>query len=307
MRAPVINVVSSYLLRLIGVTKQEQKNKTKILYRDNQEFDLEKIIASKNPRLLKFLPGLVLRYIKQVVHQEEFNDFLKQTESDYAHNFVNATIKNFRIDVSSAGLENIPKRGGCIIVCNHPLGGLDGIAVMHEVARIRSDLKAMVNDILMNLKNLNSLFIPVNKHAKNAIEIVKLIDQAYASEECIIVFPAGFVSRKQCGKIKDLEWKKSFITKAIKYKRDVIPVHIDARNSNFFYNLASFRKKIGIKANIEMFYLLDEAYKQKGKSIKLTIGKSISYTTFTKNHSDLYWAEKVKEHVYAMSDGVKSQ
>lgn len=267
-----------------------------------KQFDLEKIIGSKNPRLLKLLPGPLLRYIKLVVHQEDFNHFLHQTENDYAHDFVNAAIKNFQVNVFSVGLENIPKQGGCIIACNHPLGGLDGIAVMREVAQIRPDLKAMVNDILMNLKNLNSLFIPVNKHGKNEVEAVKLIDQSYASEECIIVFPAGFVSRKQCGKIKDLEWKKSFITKAIKYKRNVIPVHIDARNSNFFYNLAGIRKCLGIKSNIEMFYLLDEAYRQKGKSIKLTIGCPIEYTAFTKTNSDLKWAEKVKEHVYELKD-----
>ncbi|MCC6600550.1 MAG: glycerol acyltransferase, partial [Crocinitomicaceae bacterium] len=81
-----------------------------------------------------------------MVHQEEFNDFLNETENDYAHDFVNAAIKNFRVNVISNGLKNIPKQGGCIIACNHPLGGLDGIAVMREVGTIRPDIKAMVND-----------------------------------------------------------------------------------------------------------------------------------------------------------------
>lgn len=293
------HVVSSYLFKLLGIRSSQ---KIKQNHKPYQKFDLEKIIETKNPKLLKLLPAPLLSYIKRVVHQEEFNHFLNQTEKDYDHNFVRAAIKNFQVKVTSRGLENIPASGGCIIACNHPLGGLDGIAVMSEVSKRRTDIKAMVNDILMNINNLNSLFIPVNKHGKNAVESVRLIDQTYASGECIIVFPAGFVSRKQCGKIKDLEWKKSFITKAIKYKRDIIPVYIDAQNSNFFYNLASFRKTIGVKANIEMFYLLDEAYKQKGKCIKITIGTPISYLTFTKDHPDQLWAETVKEHVYGLKE-----
>lgn len=267
------------------------------------QIDVEKIINDKNPRLLKFLPGPILRYIKRVVHQEEFNEFIQQTKNDYDHDFVRSAIKTFQVNVSSTGLENIPELGGCIIAGNHPLGGLDGIAVMHEVGKRRKDIKALVNDILMSLKNLNHLLIPINKHGKNAIESIRQIDQCYASDECIIVFPAGLVSRKQNGEVKDLDWKKSFITRAVKYKRNIIPVYVEARNSNFFYNLALFRKKIGIKANIEMFYLVDEAYKQNGKSIKLTFGSPIPYTTFTKEHTDLYWAEKVKEHVYNFKAG----
>lgn len=265
------------------------------------QFNLEEIIRCKNPQLLKLLPEFVLNYIKRIIHQNEFNEFLKQTKDVYAHEFVNAALENFQIKVICEGSENIPKEGGCIVVCNHPLGGIDGIAVMNEVGKVRKDIKALVNDILMNLENLKSLLIPVNKYEKNASENVRRIDQAYASDECIIVFPAGLVSRRQNGKIKDLEWKKSFITKAIKYKRSVIPVHIDACNSNFFYNLASLRKSVGIKANIEMFYLVDEVYRQKGKYIKITVGTPIPYTTFTKKNSEIFWAEQVKEQVYALT------
>lgn len=269
------------------------------------QINLEKVIQGKNPLLLKILPGFALNYLKRIIHQDEFNEFLKRTKNLYAHDFVTAALENFQIGIISEGSENIPKQGGCIVVCNHPLGGIDGIAVMSEVGKKRHDIKALVNDILMNLQNLNSLLLPTNKHAKNIREDVKRIDQAYASNDCIIVFPAGLVSRRQKGIIEDLEWKKGFITRAVKYKRNIIPIHIDARNSNFFYNLASFRKAIGIKTNIEMFYLVDEVYKQKGKYIKLNVGTPIPYTTFTKTHSDIYWAEKVKEHVYGLPDNKK--
>lgn len=265
-----------------------------------QQVDVENIIKSKNPKLLRVLPRWLINYIKKVVHQTEFNEFLVSTKDKYAHDFVKAAVENFKVKVSSSGLENIPKNEGCIIVCNHPLGGLDGIAVMHEIGKVRLDLKALVNDILMNLENVRSLLLAINKHGNNSISNLKLLEESFASNGCTIVFPAGMVSRKNDGVIYDLEWKKAFIAKAIKHKRKIIPVHVDAQNSNFFYNLALFRKKLGIKANIEMFYLVDEVYKQKGKSIHLTIGAPISYEKFTKDNTEQYWAEYVKKEVYKL-------
>ncbi len=270
------------------------------------QIDLEEIIRSKNPRLLKFLPPFVLKYIKKIIHQDEFNDFLIQTKDVYEHDFVRETLNYFQIKVQCEGLQNIPEKGGCIVVCNHPLGGMDGIAAMSELGKKRPDLKAMVNDLLMNLQNLNKLLIPVNKHGKNTIQNIRQIDKSFASEDCLIVFPAGLVSRKQNGIIKDLEWKKGFVSKAIKYEQDVIPVHIEASNSSFFYNLARIRKMVGINVNIEMFYLVDEVYKQRGKTIKITIGKPIPHTSFTKAQTQEKWAQMVKEHVYNLKKTKKA-
>lgn len=262
--------------------------------------DLEKVIQEKNPRLLNWLPNFVLRYMKRIVHQDEFNDFLNRSKQQMDHEFVKAALQNFEIIVFSEGLENVPENGGCIIACNHPLGGIDGIAVMNAIGERRQDIKALVNDILMNLENMSSLLIPVNKHGKNAVKSVKLIDEAYASEGCTIVFPAGLVSRKHDGKIEDSEWKKSFVTKAVRHKRMVIPVFVDSCNSNFFYNLASIRKAIGVKANIEMFYLVNETYKQRGKVIRLVFGKPIHYSQFTSDRTDFHWAQVVKQQVYSL-------
>jgi 1-acyl-sn-glycerol-3-phosphate acyltransferase len=266
------------------------------------QIDLEKVIREKNPALLKWLPGFLLRYMKRIVHEKEFNAFLVRTQHDKGHDFVKAAIRDFGIGLVSEGLENIPEKGGCIVACNHPLGGIDGIAVMNEVGKKRKDLRALVNDILMNLENLGDLLVPVNKHGKNVGQRVRAIDEAYASDECMIVFPAGLVSRKHNGKIEDSEWKKSFITKAVRHRRMVIPVFIEARNSDFFYNLASFRKRIGIKANLEMFYLVNETYKQRGRVIRMIFGRPICYTTFTPDHTDQYWAQQVKRRVYELNE-----
>jgi putative hemolysin len=130
-----------------------------------------------------------------------------------------------------------------------------------------------------------------------------LFNETFASDQLLLYFPAGLVSRKQKGKIIDLDWKKTFLSKAVQYKRDIIPVHIDGRNTNFFYNLANLRKLLGIKANIEMLYLVDEAFKHKNKIIKITFGKPIPYTIFDKRHSLLEWSAMLKEHVYALGRG----
>lgn len=266
--------------------------------------DIEKAIASKNPKLIKFLPAFILRYIKRVLHEKELNHANNRYSHLYELDFVDAAIKEFGVNINTTGGENIPKKGGVIMAANHPLGALDGIAFMKVVGAYRKDIRFLVNDLLLALKNFGSIFVPVNKHGRNSPEYVDTIDKMYSSSNCLLIFPAGLVSRRQeKGKVEDLIWRKSFITKAVQNKKNVIPVFIEGKNSNFFYNLAYWRKKTGIKANIEMFYLVDEMYKQKDKTLTFIIGQPISWQTFTSNHRDEYWAEKVKQHVYALKSG----
>jgi putative hemolysin len=170
------------------------------------------------------------------------------------------------------------------------------------VGRTRKDIRFIVNDILLQLKNLKGIFIGVNKHGKNTPDIYANLDDLYASGSGVLIFPAGLVSRKRNGKIRDLEWRKSFITKARKNELDVIPVFIKGKNSEFFYNLARFRERIGIKANIEMLYLADEMYRQKNQTITVIFGKPIPHQMFDKSRTDQEWAQLVKEHVYCIAE-----
>ncbi|HOV10934.1 MAG TPA: 1-acyl-sn-glycerol-3-phosphate acyltransferase [Bacteroidales bacterium] len=262
--------------------------------------EIEKIIARKNPRLLKLLPGLIIRYIKRIIHQDEVNDFIERNGNVYGLEFIDRVVKEFIKELNTYGIENIPSDRRILIASNHPLGGLDGVALMHVAGKIRRDLLFPVNDLLMNLENIKSLFIPINKHGSNA-QNLKIINDTFASDVSILYFPAGLCSRKHPhGIIQDLEWKKTFISYARKYQRDIIPAYIDGRNSNFFYNLARLRAMLGVKANIEMFYLADEMFKQKNKTINITFGKPIPYQVFDKSLTDQQWAHKVKEHVYKL-------
>ena len=213
---------------------------------------------------------------------------------------IDSLLEEFQTKILVKGLENVPATGRYIIASNHPIGGLDGLALMSVVGKIRKDIVFPVNDLLMNLPNIKELFIPINKHGSNA-ENVKIINDTFASDVMILYFPAGLVSRKQSGKIIDLEWKKTFLTKAKRFKRDIIPAFIDGRNSNFFYNLANLRKFLGMKANIEMLYLSDEIFKQKNKTINIVFGKPIPYSKFDKTNSDKKWAEIVKQETYSLA------
>ncbi len=179
---------------------------------------------------------------------------------------------------------------------------LDAIALIDAVGTKEKDVKFIVNDILLQIKNLEDFFVGVNKHGRNTAESLSAIDELYASEAAMLIFPAGLVSRKQRHGISDLTWKKSFISKSKKHRRNVVPVYIKGRNTNFFYNFARLRSWLGIKSNVEMLYLADEMYKQRGQHIEITFGIPISYTVFDNRFSDHEWAQKVKDHVYILRD-----
>ena len=267
--------------------------------------ELEKVLAEKNPSLAKWLPGFVVNYIKRIIHQDEMNEVMALHGDKEGLPFVRAGLNYLNTTVKTVGLENVPKDGGVILASNHPLGGLDGIAFMKAVGEVREDIQFLVNDILMNIKNMQPLFIPVNKVGSNARAALKVIEDTYAKEIAVLVFPAGMVSRRLPEGIGDLTWQKSFIARAKKYQKDIIPVHIDGKNSSWFYNLSYWRSKLGIKANLEMFYLADEMFKQSGKTITITFGEPVSWQSFDKSKSLIEWAEHMRALTYALPEKYK--
>jgi putative hemolysin len=266
--------------------------------KENQKIDVKNVLHSKNPALSKAIPGFVINYLKRIVHQNELNEFLGKWGHLRDSELITAGLEHFEIKFRVSGSENIPKSGRFIFVSNHPLGGLDGLVFIHELSKHFHDIKFPVNDILTNIKNLSGIFIPVNKHGAQAKDAALMIEEAYSSDSQILYFPAGLCSRKKRDVIKDLQWHKSFITKSIQHKRDIVPAFFSGRNSKFFYNLANFRKLLGLKANIEMLYLADEMFKQKDKEIRLVFGKPIPWETFDKTKSALEWADWVKSKTY---------
>jgi 1-acyl-sn-glycerol-3-phosphate acyltransferase len=265
-----------------------------------QKIDVEKILYSKNPALKKAVPGFVVNYLKRIVHQDDLNGFLEKWGHLRDAELIEAWLRHFEIKFNIIGSENIPKTGRYIFVSNHPLGGLDGLVFIYVLSKYFPDIKFPVNDILTNIENLSGIFLPVNKHGAQGKDAARKIEEAYSSGSQILYFPAGLCSRKERGVVKDLQWHKSFISKAIQHKRDIVSAYFSGRNSNFFYNLSNIRKFLGIKANIEMLYLADEMFKQKDKEIRLVFGKTIPWETFDKTRSALEWADWVKSKSYEL-------
>lgn len=279
----------------------KKNNKPSTVPEEHRLIDVEKAIKDKNPKLLKWMPGMLLRYIKRTLRQEELNEIIYRNSHKEGKDFIDAGVEEMGINVTFRGLENIPETGGVYLTANHPLGGLDGVAFMHVVSQKRLDLKFFVNDLLMQVKNFGPFFVPVNKHGMNGKEYKKRFEEVYQSDNCLLIFPAGLVSRKQAkGKIEDLTWKKSIIMKAQEYQKPIVPVHITAFNSKKFYNIAKWRKRFGVKANLEMFFLADEMFKQRGKTIHFEIGKAIPSSHWDDSKKPEEWVQWLKEHVYSL-------
>ena len=196
--------------------------------------DIEMLFKSKNPKLANVIPHFVFAYLKKVIHIDEINDFIEKYGERKGIDFADAVLEYLNISYQVVGEEYLPNPDGrYIFVSNHPLGGPDGIVLISFLGKMYSSLKFPVNDLLLNLKNLNNIFLPINKHGAQAKEAVLAMEEAYASNSQMIMFPAGLVSRKQKEGIKDLEWQKSFVSKAVQHQRDIIPIYIDANEKIF--------------------------------------------------------------------------
>jgi len=264
--------------------------------------DIDNVLKTKSPKLVKWLPSFVIKYLKRILHQQEINEFIIKHADKESAEFAKAVCDNFEIDVDIQGLENIPKTGGCIAVANHPLGGLDAVALVPEIKKIRTDFKYIVNDILLHLKQLKGIFTGVNKVGSTTRESLKEVETLFASEKLIMMFPSGLVSRRKKGKVVDLQWQKTFVTRAKKYNHPIVPIHIEGRLSNWFYSLSRIRTLLGLKVNIEMLYLADEMFKQKGKRIQYRIGKPIFINQLDGSWTNQEICSYVRKELYNLAD-----
>lgn len=263
------------------------------------QIDIKQVLRQKAPSVARKIPGFMVDYLIRTVHQDELNEILRRYHDKDGVAFMQELIGYFDLNLELVNEENIPAEGRYIFASNHPLGGLDGICLSAIIGgRFDGKIRYLVNDLLLYLSNLRSIFVPINKHGAQGKKNAELIEKAYASDNQIITFPAGLCSRKQNGKIQDTEWKKSFIQKAVEYRRDIVPVFFEGRNSNFFYRLANMRKALGIKMNYEMIYLPDEMFKSKHKTYSIHFGKPIPWQTFDSSRKPAEWAEWVKGIVY---------
>lgn len=265
------------------------------------QIDIDRILAAKAGKKARFVPRFLVSYLKKIVHQDEVNEFLMANRDKNGIDFVNAFMEGFNNSLDVHGLDNLPAEGRFTFVSNHPLGAQDGIGLAYLLGPIyEGKIKFLVNDLLMNIPQLASFWVPINKTGRQARNFPQQVNAAFESDNHIVMFPAGICSRKKNGIIRDLEWKKTFITKSVQTQRDVVPIHFEGENSKFFYRLANINKALGLKFNIAMLYLSDEMFKNRNKTFKVTIGKPIPWQTFDRTRSASEWAQYVKEQVYEL-------
>lgn len=274
-----------------------------------QLVDIDAIIKNKSEKLYKYLPRFVVRYIKHIVHQDEINDILTRAyQKYYGIDFADFIIRDFNVKINLIHQERIPLDNKLIIVSNHPLGGFDGTALISLLGNIRHNVKCPVNDILMYLSNFQSIFVPINKTGKNTIELAQNFDKLFSENDTILYFPAGLCSRKIKGQIVDLDWKKTFISKAKQYGHDILPIYFEGKNSNFFYNLSKLRTALHIKANIEQIFLPDEFFKQRNSEFNVIVSHVIkNEELLADSRSDFAIAQSIKQTIYQLPKELNAQ
>ncbi|MFI3288309.1 MAG: 1-acyl-sn-glycerol-3-phosphate acyltransferase [Rikenellaceae bacterium] len=262
-----------------------------------QRIDLAKIIKAKNPKLAKLLPRFVIGWLNSLLKVKRNNHILENFGDFPPIEFIDSTLDYIGVKYEVYGVENIPEGTKILFAANHPLGGIDGMILATAIDKVRPGVKLIVNDILLNLEPLRPIFIGVNKHGAQRGSLSKQFEELYHSDAPIINFAAGLCSRMaKGGEITDTPWKTNFVNRCIATNRTVVPTYVEARNSKFFYRFARFRKKIGIKSNLEMLLLPRQIYYQEGRTVKIYFAEPV---TLDNTISARKWCDDIRTRVYA--------
>ena len=250
------------------------------------------------------VPSFARNWLKRILHQDEVNRFLWESRDKTGVEWLEECVRYLDMTLQIEGKENLPdKDDGRLytFVSNHPLGGEDGVALGAVIGRhYDGRFRYLVNDLLMNLPGLAPLCIPINKTGSQSRNFPAMVKAGFSSDNHMLMFPAGLCSRKIKGQIHDLPWKKTFISKSVETRRDVVPIHFSGRNSNRFYRIANLCKTLGLKVNIAMLYLVDEMYRNTHQTFRVAIGKPIPWQTFDKSKTPAQWALYVEDLVYKL-------
>ena len=266
--------------------------------------NLHEILRSRmSAKVNRFIPGFLITGLERLIHQDELNEMLRIAYPLRGSEFSKKILEYLEIEVDVRGLDELPAETRFMFASNHPLGGLDGITLIALLGEKYGDegVRFLVNDMLMNVEPLSDVFLPINKFGSQGREAAKIINEALASEKQILQFPAGLVSRlKPGGEISDLDWQKAFVSKAIEYKRDIVPVRFEAQNTMGFYQTAKWRKKLGLKINIEQALLPGEVCKSRKKKFSVSFGTPISWESLRDSgKSPRQLASEIRDLVYS--------
>ncbi len=265
--------------------------------------DIDKILKGKMGAKAKWVPRPLVSWLKRIIHQDQVNGFIWSARDKVGVEWLDATLNYLQVSLEVKGTEHLPSKDDgrlYTFVSNHPLGGIDGVALGSIIGHhYDSRFRYLVNDLLMYLPGLAPLCIPINKTGHQSRNFPAMVESGFQSNNHMLMFPAGLCSRRKDGLIRDIPWTKTFVSKSVEYQRDVIPIRFSGQNSNFFYRLANFSDK-HLPFNVAMLFLVDEMYKNVGKTYQVVIGEPIPWQTFDKSRNHKQWAQYVQEKVYEL-------
>ena len=265
--------------------------------------DIDEILKSKMGRKVRYVPRFLVSWLKRLIHQDEVNHFLWESRHLTGTEWLTECVRYLKITLEVVGTENLPdKNDGKLytFVSNHPLGGQDGVSLGSIIGQhYDGNFRYLVNDLLLNLPGLKPVSIGINKTGKQSRDFPRMVEAGFRGDNHLLMFPAGLNSRMIKGEIHDLPWKKTFITKSVESHRDVVPIRFSGRNSNRFYRIAKFSDRF-LPFNLAMLFLVDEMYRNVGKTFRVVIGKPIPWQTFDKSRTPMEWAKYVEDKVYEL-------
>lgn len=259
--------------------------------------DAERILQETYPHFaLGKHNKLAVGALKKLIHEEDFNTVIEKNQHLRGFAFLDKLLSHFKFDyqVSNDSLKNIPSEGRLLVVANHPLGTLDGLALVKLIRTVRPDVRIVANRVLSHMEPLRSVFLPVDvlTDKKNLKDTYKAMLDALENEEAIIIFPAGEVSRITPAGIRDGKWQTGFVKLAKKAQCAILPIHIKAKNSAFFYGMSTIYKPLGT------MLLVKEMFNKKNQEIKFKVGAPIPYSAIAESGAtNKQLSQRFRKHV----------
>ena len=267
------------------------------------EIDIERVLHDKMGSKARYVPRFVVRWLEKIIHQDDMNGFFRAHKDEEGVQWLKSVVEYADMRITVHGLDNLPTDSAhrFTFASNHPLGGIDGVALGAIIGEhYDGNIRYLLNDILMNLPGLRPLGVAVNVTGSQGREAMLKVDEVFASDHQLIMFPAQLCSRMIKGRVQDLPWKKAVVQKSVQHQRDIVPIHFSGQNSKRFYRIANWSKRLGLKVNVAMLFLVDELYRNMHKPFEVHIGKPIPWQTFTSSRSYSDWAQWLRAQVYEL-------
>lgn len=266
------------------------------------QIDVEQVLLNKYPGFAQTAPSVrrpALFCLRRLVRENAINDFLRDNSDASGFEFIDRVFDyfNFSYSVSHKERLNIPSSGRVLIVANHPLGALDGLALLKLIGEIRRDVRIIANDVLMHFHPLKELFLPVDNLRRGTRKgDIQRINESLQNDEAVIVFPAGEVSRAGLTGIKDGPWNSGFLLFARKSNAPILPIYVDGKNSTLFYGLSTLNR------SMSALLLAHEMFNKHSRTLPIRVGEPIAFSQIdTLPLPPKLKARLLKKHLYRIA------